>query len=110
MNPSRTLRIVTRATTLVAAATYGAALIVGMQGPGGVQGGIGIPATQPALDTLANPECSHPDRWTGKAEPAKAMILDGRLGTLRKVDYLATYYANVDDDPTNNRIVVGWCA
>jgi hypothetical protein len=109
MTIKRVHRLVTRATTLVAAAAYGAALIVGMQGPGGVQALGGFPAQQPTLDLFAHPECDRPDSWDPKQIPTHVMIHDGRTGEVRKMDYTQAYLDNVDDNPANNRILLGFC-
>lgn len=107
---SRTaLRIVTRATTLVAVAVFGLSLIVGMKGPGGVEFEVGFPAQsgpRATLDRLDYPHCEDPATFVGI--PATSLVVTDR-NQVREIPFASAWKRNNDATTINNAPVIGSC-
>ena len=103
-----TIRIIQRATSLVALTALGAALIVGMKGPGGIElNGEPFDHSGPAtLDRIEFPNCVTPDAFEGI--PATSVIVTDR-GVAREIPFAQAWKRNTDDTTINNVRVLGAC-
>jgi hypothetical protein len=104
----KAILIIQRATTIAALVIFGAALIIGMKGPGGIElHGEPFDHSGPAtLDRIEFPNCVAPEEFDGI--PATSVIVND-WGVAREIPFAQAWNRNTDDTTINNVRVLGSC-